>query len=124
MAQKTKTLTVAQLLKEKQEEILDTWVTKNIDRKETRVLELTTEKEFRKQTGELLKTFKDALTAAENYEDIKQPEFSDLLKMLEQISDSREKQGFTSTETAIYVLSLKDACSSLCSRNLPATRNC
>ncbi|MEA1910971.1 MAG: RsbRD N-terminal domain-containing protein [Spirochaetota bacterium] len=54
MAQKTKTLTVAQLLKKKQEEVLETWVTKNIENKDVRVLELMTEKEFRKQTRELL----------------------------------------------------------------------
>lgn len=108
MAQKTKTLTTAQLLKKKQEEVLDNWVTKNIESKETRVLELMTEKEFRKQTRELLKTFTDAF-AAENYEDITQPEFTDSVTMLKEISASRAKQGFSPSETATLVFSLKDA---------------
>jgi signal transduction histidine kinase len=67
-----------------------------------------TEGRFREQTADVLR----ALTAAfgsDKCEDTGRSEFADSVAILRRISAFRAKQGFTPTETAAFVLSLKDA---------------
>lgn len=67
-----------------------------------------TEAELRTQTTELLRALAIAFTS-EIYDDIEQPEFADSLAMLRDISASRAEQGFSPSETAFYIFSLKTA---------------
>ena len=47
--------------------------------------------------------------SSENYEDITRPEYENLLTMLRGISASRAEQGSTPTETAVFIMSFKEA---------------
>ena len=107
MAEK-KSMTVAEIMAAQEDKILETWLANIIALPETRTLELMTERQLRVQTSELLHTLTVAF-ASEEYEDIERPEFADVAAMLRDISASRTEQGFSASETAMYVLSLKDA---------------
>ena len=98
---------VAGIMRAKQDEVLATWIDNIISLSGTRVLELMTEAELRKETTDLLETLIAAFSA-EQYEDIEQPEFAESVAMLRKISRERAEQGFTPSETATYVFSLKD----------------
>ena len=47
--------------------------------------------------------------SSENYEDITRPEYENLLTMVRGISASRAEQGFTPTETAVFIMTFKEA---------------
>lgn len=100
--------TVAEVIKAREKELLETWLGNIRTLAGTRTLELMTEGQFRKQLTDLLRALRIAFSA-ERYEDIDRPEFADLVAMLRDISASRAEQGFTPTETAIFILSFKDA---------------
>lgn len=70
-------------------------------------LELINEQHLRKQAIDLLVTLTKAFSA-EQYVDIETPEFADSVAMLRDISASHTEQGFTPSETTIFVFSLKD----------------
>ena len=101
-------MTVAQLLEAKQKEVLAVWLKNIRSLLGTRVLELMTEEQLRVQTSELLQTLTTAFST-EEYIDIERPEFADSVAMLRDISASRAEQGFTPSETATFVFSLKNA---------------
>lgn len=103
-----KVRTVADILVAREKELLESWLANIIALQGTRTLELITEAHLRTQTTELLR----ALTVAfrgEVYDDVTQPAFADVVAMLRDISAARAEQGFTPSETAVYVFSLKDA---------------
>ena len=72
-----------------------------------RTLELMGEEQLRAEAGSLLRTLTIAF-GAENCEDITQPAFADSATMLREVSASRARQGFTPSETATFILSLKN----------------
>jgi len=100
-------LTSAQFLKEKQKDILETWK-KNIRASAGRTFELMTAAQFDQETQSFLAELVKAISS-ENYEDITRPEYENLLTMLRRISSSRAEQGFTPTESAVFIMSLKEA---------------
>ncbi len=100
-------LTTAQFLKEKHEHILDTWK-ENIRGIGDRTFKLMTVAQFEKQTGSFVNEF-IAAVSSENYEDITRPEYENLLRMLRKTSASRAEQGFSATETSVFILSFKKA---------------
>jgi len=104
---KAAVLTVAQVLAAHQKEILEDWLANIKSLVGTRMLELMSEEQLRKQTSELLRTLTKAF-GAERYVDIETPEFADSVVMLRDISVSWAEQGFTPSETAVFILSLKD----------------
>lgn len=104
----TKTKTVAAILKAKRGPLLESWLVNIRSLPGNRTLEFMSEEQLRAQAGELLRTLTIAF-GAEQYEDIRTPEFADSVTMLREISASRAKQGFTASETCTFVLSLKDA---------------
>jgi len=67
-----------------------------------------TERQLRTQTAELLRALVVAF-ASEEYVNIERPEFAESVAMLRDISASRAEQGFSPSETAVYIFSLKDA---------------
>lgn len=100
--------TVAQIMQARQSEILEDWLTFIGKSAGTRTLGLMSREELREEADGLLGALAIAFRA-EQYTSIRQPEFEDSVAMLERISASRAKQGFTPTETTVLVLSLKDA---------------
>lgn len=100
-------LTTAQFLEKKQAQVLETWK-KNIRASAPRTFELMTTDQFDEQALSFLNEFVTAISS-ENYEDITGPEYENMLKTLRGISGSRVEQGFTPTETAVFVMSFKEA---------------
>jgi rsbT co-antagonist protein RsbR len=68
--------------------------------------DLMKESELREQSGNFLPRLREA-TISESLTDIKLPGWKPVRELLEEISRSRALQGFTTTETATFVLSLK-----------------
>jgi rsbT co-antagonist protein RsbR len=99
---------VSQIMTARQEEILKTWMENIKKLAGTRTMDLMTEEQLRVQTTELLQTLVVAFES-EVYDNIEIPAFRDSVSMLQDISASRAEQGFTPSETAVYILSLKDA---------------
>ncbi len=109
-------LTTTQLLKEKSDAVLNTWK-KNIRAMADRTFKLMTVAQFDEQIRSFVTEFIKAISA-ENYEDITRPEYKKLLTMLQQISASRAKQGFSPTETAAFILSFKKAINEYQAKNI------
>jgi rsbT co-antagonist protein RsbR len=92
----------------RQEEILNTWVENITTLEGTRTLEMMTEEQLRIQTSEFFKALVMAF-GSEVYDNIELPVFRETVVMLQDISATRAEQGFTPSETAFYIMSLKDA---------------
>ncbi len=102
------TKTVSQIMTARQKEILGAWLANIKALPESRTLELMTAEQLTKQTKELLALLVKSFES-EIYDDIEQPEFADSVAMLRDISATRAEQRFTPSETAVYIMSLKDA---------------
>jgi len=102
------TLTVADIMIARETELLEDWMENIISLPGTRVLELMTEAQLRTQVTELLQALTVAF-ASEDYTDLERPEFADSAAMLRDISTTRANQGFSPSETAFFVFSLKSA---------------
>ncbi|MDQ6967597.1 MAG: STAS domain-containing protein [Mariprofundaceae bacterium] len=109
----TKLFSIAELMKDKQADILDVWI-EVIDREsgagadDRRTDMLMSTEALRVEAKSLV----DALTlafAAEDYDDLKAPQFEPSMIRLREISASRARQGFSSSQTAMFVMSLKSA---------------
>ena len=100
--------TVADLFAANRAEIHRVWTQGIEDHTSVGALELVGSEVIARDTAELL----DALSLAfraENYSDISAPEFGGVIDLLEALSLSRARLGFSPSETATSVLSLKDA---------------
>ena len=107
-AGKKRKKTVAELIAANKEEISRSWI-EGIERQAGgRTLDLIGVEVLARETTELLNALSLAFNA-ENYADIEAPEFAESSLLLEALSVSRAKLGFTPSETATSVLSLKDA---------------
>jgi len=106
------TLTIAELLELKRDEILETWL-EVIDRESGSSSARATDALMSKEALRAEATgLADALTlafAAEDYDDMAAPQFEPSLQLLRKISANRARQGFTPTETALFVMSIKSA---------------
>jgi len=109
MAKKeSKLKTIAEIIVDRQEEILTDWMQLITKLGGTRTLELMSEDQLVVQAKGLLTTLTTAFNA-EQYVTIDTPDFADSVALLQDISASRAEQGFTASETAVFVFSLKDA---------------
>ncbi len=97
---------VIQMIRDKKKQILEAWLKAQYESKVIR-LDLINKGELATQSEEFLDAFVDALKTG-NFEDIAAPEYKSVVQMLGDISRSRTRQGFSPTETATYVFSLKD----------------
>ena len=95
---------VSKIFKAHGTDLLDEWVREQIAglRSTSRIRE----GELRNQSAEFLNLLQEA-TQSGNFTDINAPHFSRIRDMLGDISRSRGIQGFTPTETAMFVFSLK-----------------
>jgi rsbT co-antagonist protein RsbR len=97
----------SQLLQKKKKQVFDTWVQQQMKNEALRE-DLMSNEDLRTQSDELLSGLIEALKS-DNFTNLSSPEFGQLNDVVSDISVSRAKQGFSPRETAIYVLSLKEA---------------
>lgn len=102
MAVKTKFVAI---IKQHEEEILKDWVKEQL-KATTMRKDLMSEGELRNQSQEFLQLFNKAIQKG-NLTDIATAEWADICDFLGSISRSRAQQGFSPSETATFVLSLK-----------------
>jgi rsbT co-antagonist protein RsbR len=95
---------LAQLFQKHQQQILEEWVKQQRGAASLRS-DLLKESELREQSREFLKNFIDAAQAGT--EDLDAPSWKQAKEVLSSISRSRAAQGFSPSETATYVFSLK-----------------
>ena len=98
------TSALAQLFQKHQQQILDAWIKQQLAATSLRA-DLLKESELREQSREFLKNFIDAVQAGT--EDLDAPSWKSAKEVLSSISRSRAVQGFSPSETAMFVFSLK-----------------
>ena len=98
------TSALAQLFQKHQQQILDAWIKQQLAATSLRA-DLLKESELREQSREFLKNFIDAAQAGT--EDLDAPSWKSAKEVLSSISRSRAAQGFSPSETAMFVFSLK-----------------
>ncbi|MGE5431988.1 MAG: STAS domain-containing protein [Syntrophomonadaceae bacterium] len=96
---------ILEILNKKENEILNSWIKEQLQSVSIRS-DLMNESELRQQSSQFLSLFREA--AAIGLEtDINAPVWSNVLEMLSDISRSRAFQGYSPSETATFVFSLK-----------------
>lgn len=98
---------VYNLLKKKKKQILKQWINYLVEDPYLQE-DLMSNEEMEEQSNELLTLLTQALES-ENYTDITAAEFDRINETLASLSISRAHQGFSPTETAKYLFTLKDA---------------
>jgi rsbT co-antagonist protein RsbR len=95
---------LAELLKQNEEPILEKWMA--AQRSAGIRVDLIDERTVQENSRELLKTV--TMTLAQGSDDIDAPAWKPLKSQLERLSVTQARQGFSPTETATFVLSLKE----------------
>ena len=95
---------LAQLFQKHQHQILEDWIRQQLGAATLRS-DLLKESELREQSREFLKNFIDVFQAGT--EDLDAPSWKQAKEVLSSISRSRAAQGFSPSETATFVFSLK-----------------
>lgn len=93
-----------EILIQYQDQILEEWIREQLAAQSFRP-DLIVEKELRRQSSEMLALFTEAVGTGSV--DISDPEWSRVKEMLTDLSRTRAIQGFTPSETATFVFSLK-----------------
>ncbi len=93
------------IVKKNESAILDEWVNEQLQASILRA-DLMAESELRQQSAEFLKAFQEALQGGEMV-DIFSRQCEAVRAILENISKARAQHGFTATDTATFVFSLK-----------------
>lgn len=96
---------LANVISAHQNELLDVWLTGVTSRWVQR--NKTFENEVRQQATQLLPLLATVLKSSDSI-DIDGPAWSEVRQLLNEISISRVRQGFSSTETAFFIFSLKE----------------
>ena len=96
---------VANLIKNHESDLLKEWVKAQMAAVTLRP-DLTSEAALASQSKQFLSLFRQAVQS-ENLEDILRPEWTKTLEFLQGMSRSRAEQGFSPSETATFVFSLK-----------------
>jgi rsbT co-antagonist protein RsbR len=99
------TTSIAKTLLKKRNEILQEWLSQQLSAQNLRA-DLISETELRSESERFLNVLTEAVQFG-NISDILAPEYKSVLEMLEGFSRSRGLQGFTPSETATFVFSLK-----------------
>ena len=93
------------ILSSNEEQLLNAWLRHQLTAK-TRRADLIKESDLRRESSEFLKAFRQALESGE-LEEIDRPVWAPMRELLTDLSRSRARQGFSPSETATFVLSLK-----------------
>lgn len=88
-----------------QEQLLEDWMRTQLASAAQRA-DLISEFDLRQQSAEFLDAFRQA-TQSDNLTDIMTPQWGEVREILTRLSRSRTQQGFTASETARFVFSLK-----------------
>ncbi|MBV9773107.1 MAG: STAS domain-containing protein [Gemmatimonadetes bacterium] len=96
--------TVAEILGADPQALLDSWLQAQLSAPTART-DLITESELRQQSGEFLNLLRNAARGGSL--DVQAPEWSQVRELLARVSRGRALQGFSPSETATFVLSLK-----------------
>jgi len=96
---------LADIVRKHETELLNAWVKEQLAANTLR-LDLLNESEQREQSRRFLGVFREALGRGDA-PDVMAPAWGDVRGMLAEISGARAKQGFTPTETAAFIFSLK-----------------
>jgi rsbT co-antagonist protein RsbR len=96
---------IPKILLSQRNEILREWMHQQLSAQTLRA-DLISEVELRTDSERFLRAFSDAVQSG-NLSDILSPEYKPVVEMLEDFSRSRGLQGFTPSETAIFVFSFK-----------------
>src|ERR1700722_15762972 len=99
------TTSIPKTLLEKRNEIVQEWLQLQLSAENLRT-ELISEAELRNDSNRFLNVLTDSVQSG-NLSDISAPEYKPVLEMLADFSRSRGLQGFTPSETASFVFSLK-----------------
>ena len=86
-------------------ELLEDWIQEQLA-SNTRRPDLISDFELRQQSAEFLRAFRQA-SQGSNLNDIRNPQWDHVREILTELSRSRAQQGFTASETATFVFSLK-----------------
>ena len=95
-----------QLLSDQEPKILSDWIEQQLNADITRT-HLLSETELRSQSRHFLKAFRQVLATGE-VSDIHTNGWAEVRDLLGEISQDRARQGFTPSETAIFIFSLKE----------------
>lgn len=95
-----------QLLNDQEPKILSEWIGQQLTADTTRT-HLLTETELRSQSRQFLKAFRQVLATGE-VSDIHTTGWAEVRDLLGELSRDRARQGFTPSETAIFIFSLKE----------------
>jgi rsbT co-antagonist protein RsbR len=85
--------------------VLEEWIQEQLATASIRAHPIE-ESELRQQCGEFLAGLREA-AQGENITDITAPEWAEVREMLTELSRTRRQQGFTPSETAMFVFSLR-----------------
>ena len=96
---------IPNVLQTHQEELLEDWVREQLAGAPRRA-DLIAESDLRQQSAEFMDAFCQA-TQSDNLTDIMNSQWGEVREILTRLSHSRTQQGFTSSETARFVFSLK-----------------
>jgi rsbT co-antagonist protein RsbR len=96
---------LARLLKNNEREILAEWVDTQLAADEMRA-DLINREQLRSQSREFIAALQQALQHAQSL-NLDTPEWSSVRSYLDALSGERARQGFTATETALFIFSLK-----------------
>ena len=96
---------ISDILQHHEEELLEAWVQEQLA-SNTRRPDLISDFELRQQSAEFLRAFRQA-SQGSNLNDISSPQWDHVREILTDLSRSRAQQGFTASETATFVFSLK-----------------
>jgi rsbT co-antagonist protein RsbR len=97
--------TLPEILKKHESDILASWLKEQLAAVSRRS-DLINEVDLKRESGEFLRVFREALQQAET-ESIDGSEWKAVREMLNDLSTSRAQAGFSPAETAIFVFSLK-----------------
>src|SRR6185369_11414094 len=95
---------IAQLLRKHEAEILSQWLAEMSA--STRRGDLMNDQDVKNQANQLLKTVTNAVQDGSNF-DSRSTNWKPVSELLDEVSRSRASQGFSPSETATFVLSLK-----------------
>jgi rsbT co-antagonist protein RsbR len=100
-----RTSLLAEILRQHESDVLADWMQQQRESVATR-RDLMSDSELRQQSRDFLSAFTTALSSGERFDPGAAP-WVPVRELLTRVSDSRARQGFTASDTAIFVFSLK-----------------
>jgi len=96
---------LGEILRKYESDLLEDWMKEQLAAVTLR-RDLLSDAQLREQCSEFVRLFRQAI-ASDNYTDITTQDWAPVREMLASVSKSRAEQGFTPSETATFVFSLK-----------------